>query len=154
MTSLTRVPAHFDAHGESVAAFFFEQPQVNAAGLGAAVVADQAHRRLPGEVRCAVQDADADARAVRIARRHPLRVGDRLSITIGPYQFDVQVLALNELRRPASEARLLYEESAESIAQRQRQREMKKMADGGFSAPDRRPGKRDRRKIRDFTGKN
>lgn len=85
---------------------------------------------------------------------HPLRVGDRLSITIGPYQFDVQVLALNELRRPASEARLLYEESAESIAQRQRQREMKKMADGGFSAPDRRPGKRDRRKIRDFTGKN
>jgi ribosome-associated heat shock protein Hsp15 len=85
---------------------------------------------------------------------HPLRVGDRLSITIGPYQFDVQVLALNELRRPASEARLLYEESAESIAQRQRQRELKKMADGGFSAPDRRPGKRDRRKIRDFTGKN
>ncbi len=85
---------------------------------------------------------------------HPLRVGDRLLITIGPYQFDVQVLALGELRRPAAEARLLYEESAESIAQRQRQREMKKLADGGFSAPDRRPGKRDRRKIRDFTGKN
>lgn len=85
---------------------------------------------------------------------HPLRVGDRLTITIGVYEFVVEVLALAELRRPASEARLLYQESAESIAARERQRELRKMADAGFSAPAQKPGKRDRRKIRDFTRKN
>ena len=85
---------------------------------------------------------------------HPLRVGDRLTITIGVYEFAVEVLALAELRRPASEARLLYQESAESIAARERQRELRKMADAGFSAPAQKPGKRDRRKIRDFTRKN
>lgn len=85
---------------------------------------------------------------------HPLRQGDKLMITIGIYEFAVEVLALSEMRRPAVEARLLYSESPESIAARQQQRELRKMADAGFSAPAHKPGKRDRRKIRDFTRKD
>lgn len=85
---------------------------------------------------------------------HLLRVGDRLGITIGVYLFDVLVLALAVQRRPASEARLLYEESAASIAERQRQQQTRAMAEACFSAPAQKPGKRDRRKIRDFTRKS
>lgn len=82
---------------------------------------------------------------------HSVVIGDALIITIGTMQFHVAVLATSKFRRPASEARLLYAESAESIAAREEQREMKKMMNAGFSAPAQKPGKRDRRKIRSFT---
>lgn len=46
-------------------------------------------------------------------------VGDTLSIFRSPQEFTVTVLALNEKRRPAAEARLLYLESEESIVRRE-----------------------------------
>ena len=46
-------------------------------------------------------------------------VGDTLSITRSPHTFVVTVLALNDKRRPAAEARQLYTESEQSIAQRE-----------------------------------
>lgn len=81
-------------------------------------------------------------------------VGDKLVITIGTMEFHIAVLAISKFRRPAPEARLLYVESAESIAAREEQREMKKMVSAGFTAPAQKPGKRDRRKIRSFTRKD
>ncbi len=85
---------------------------------------------------------------------HSMLVGDKLVITIGTMEFHIAVLAISKLRRPAPEARLLYVESAESIAAREEQREMKKMVSAGFTAPAQKPGKRDRRKIRSFTRKD
>lgn len=85
---------------------------------------------------------------------HSVAVGDILLLTIGAMEFHVTVLALSKLRRPAVEARLLYVESAESIAARNEQRELKKMNSAGFTAPATKPGKRDRRKIMNFTRKN
>ena len=85
---------------------------------------------------------------------HNVIIGDRLVIGIGVMEFHVTVLVLAKLRGPASAARLLYEESPESIAQREEQREMRKMLNAGFSAPAEKPGKRDRRKIRSFTRKD
>ncbi len=85
---------------------------------------------------------------------HSVAVGDTLLLTIGTMEFHVTVLALAKLRRPAVEARLLYVESAESIAARNEQRELKKMNSAGFTAPATKPGKRDRRKIMNFTRKN
>jgi ribosome-associated heat shock protein Hsp15 len=85
---------------------------------------------------------------------HSMQVGDKLLITIGTMEFHITVLAIGKLRRPASEARLLYVESAESVAAREEQREMKKMVGAGFTAPAQKPGKRDRRKIRSFTRKD
>ncbi len=82
---------------------------------------------------------------------HSVRIGDNLKITIGTMAFDLSVLAISRLRRPAAEARLLYVESPESIAAREEQRQMKKLVNGGFTAPAQKPGKRDRRKIRSFT---
>ena len=83
------------------------------------------------------------------ARRvHP---GDRLTIHRGPQVWELDVVELNDQRRPAREAQALYEETPESQARREaeseRRRAERAVAD---SAPSRRPDKRERRKIRRF----
>lgn len=55
----------------------------------------------------------------RIKASRTVRVGDSVQIEKPPYKFDVTVLGLNDQRRPAAEASLLYEESQQSIAARE-----------------------------------
>jgi ribosome-associated heat shock protein Hsp15 len=81
-------------------------------------------------------------------------VGDRLIINNGHEEFDVTVLAVSGTRRPASEARLLYEESGESVRRREEEREMRRLLHAGGMTPPRRPDKRDRRKIKSFLRKD
>ena len=81
-------------------------------------------------------------------------VGDRLIINTGHEEFQVTVLAVSATRRPAREARLLYEESEESVRQREEQREMRRLLNAGGMTPARRPDKRDRRKIKSFLRKD
>ena len=47
-----------------------------------------------------------------------LRPGDTLSLALGDVHWTVEVRALNDQRRPASEAQQLYAETAESSARR------------------------------------
>lgn len=77
--------------------------------------------------------------------------GDQLRIVRGETVFELEVLAVSERRGPASEARELYEESASSVAERARRVEQRRLE--ADHAPDGRPGKRDRRRIRAFSGK-
>ncbi|NNK94204.1 MAG: RNA-binding protein, partial [Desulfobacterales bacterium] len=65
----------------------------------------------------------------------------------------ITVLGLSEYRRPAPEAQLLYEESVESITQREQDRESRKMLRLSRTGPEKKPNKRDRKKIRDFIRK-
>lgn len=92
------------------------------------------------------------------ARIKPARLiqpGDELRIRRGELEFMVTVLALLDKRRPAKEAQLLYEESAESILQRQQYKEKKRLeAANRMYGPVKRPDKRARRKIRSFTRKD
>ena len=90
----------------------------------------------------------------RVKAARDVLVGDKLLITIGFMEFDITVLALAKFRRPAKEARLLYVESDESIKAREEQRELRRMANAGFSGPAKKPSKRDRRKIKSFTRKD
>ena len=83
-----------------------------------------------------------------------IRCGDSLLITRGVESYSVVVLSLNKYRRPASEARLTYEESEESIAKRESDREMRKLLSAGMKAADKKPDKRERRKIRRFVRKD
>ncbi|WP_136807541.1 RNA-binding S4 domain-containing protein [Desulfosediminicola flagellatus] len=83
-----------------------------------------------------------------------VEVGDKLVISKGPVEFAVTVLAVSPYRRPAVEARLLYEESEESIRERETQRDLRRMMNAGHSAPVGKPGKRDRRKIKEFIRKD
>jgi ribosome-associated heat shock protein Hsp15 len=90
----------------------------------------------------------------RVKAARNVMINDKLDITIGTAAFHITVLALSKFRRPAKEARLLYVESEESIRVRQEYRDLRRMANAGFSAPGRKPSKRDRRKIKAFIRKD
>ena len=76
-----------------------------------------------------------------------VRVGDRLSIHIGAYEWLVSVVQLSDKRGPAAIARTLYEEDEASRAQRAEQVVLRKFA--GEPGGDRRgrPTKRERRQL-------
>ena len=70
---------------------------------------------------------------------------DELEITIGPVRRTVIVRGAAERRVSAAEAATLYEETAESIAERERQAELRRLA--GPLDLGARPTKRDRRRY-------
>jgi ribosome-associated heat shock protein Hsp15 len=78
--------------------------------------------------------------------------GTRLSLTKDTYRWDITITALSSQRRPAKDAVLLYEETAESLAKRQQQiiqqREQRELFD--FNGHDHKPNKKDRRLIHRF----
>ncbi len=88
--------------------------------------------------------------AVKPAR--PLRIGDTLEIMTGDTRVVLTVRNMNEQRRPAAEARLLYEETADSIAERQRLTELRRLAPTPGAELKGRPTKRAGRQIRSFNG--
>lgn len=77
-------------------------------------------------------------------------LGASLQIRQGWDEKTIIVKALSEQRRGAPEAALLYEESAESIAQRQQQAEQRRSAHAGSTHQDARPTKKGRRQIHRF----
>ncbi|MEK7736378.1 MAG: RNA-binding S4 domain-containing protein, partial [Pseudomonadota bacterium] len=74
--------------------------------------------------------------------------GDRIDISSGELLWTVLVEGINELRRPASEARLLYTETPESLAKRQHVFELNKLAPAPGSDLRGRPTKKAGRQIR------
>ena len=101
----------------------------------------------------AVNGGKVHLNGARVKAAKNVQPDDKLTISKGAYEFRIQVLALAPTRRPASEARLLYQESEESIREREAQRDLRKMMRAGHSPPASRPGKRDRRKIKEFIRK-
>ncbi len=73
--------------------------------------------------------------------------GDRLEITVGAARRTVVVLGVAERRGPASAAALLYEETAESVADRERQAAEARLARPPGAERAGRPTKRDRRQT-------
>ena len=57
-----------------------------------------------------------------------VKPGDEIDIVAGEQRWTVVVRGVNVQRRPAPEARLLYEETVESGARRQRQEEIRRLA--------------------------
>ena len=83
-----------------------------------------------------------------------VQVGDIVRVRRGEVEFTLTVLALSLYRRPAVEARLLYEESGQSIQLRQEAAQIRSLQAAGQTMPAKKPEKRDRRKIREFTRKD
>lgn len=79
-----------------------------------------------------------------------LRPGDTLELAIGDVHWTVEIRALNDQRRPASEAQLLYAETAESSARRAAAKEAQRLAPTPGSDLRGRPTKKARRQIRGF----
>ncbi len=79
-----------------------------------------------------------------------VKAGDRLHIRAGDQDWEVVVQGVNDQRRPAAEAQLLYQETPESMRQRSQAAALRKLAP--MSAPEQkgRPTKRDRRQLSRF----
>ena len=104
-------------------------------------------RKLASE---AVSGGRVHANGERVKPAKKIIVGDELEITRGVDVFSIEVLGLNEKRRPAKEARQLYVESEASMERRERAQEQRKLAGGSVLYPSKKPDKRQRRKIRQF----
>ena len=76
--------------------------------------------------------------------------GDRLEVTRGSVQQVVIVTATAERRGSATVAATLYEETPESIQQREAIRAERRLQRAGLTMPQRRPGKHDRRRLREM----
>ena len=76
-----------------------------------------------------------------------VKPGDRLEIHNGDTRWEVIVQALSEKRGPAPEARLLYEETAASIAAREAEQQRRKFTIEPAADLHGRPTKRDRRQL-------
>lgn len=81
-----------------------------------------------------------------------VKPGDRIHLRAGEQDWELLVKGLNEQRRPAPEAQLLYEETAESIQRRAQAAELRKLAPSPAPEHKGRPTKRDRRLIVRFRG--
>jgi ribosome-associated heat shock protein Hsp15 len=82
-----------------------------------------------------------------------VKPGDRLEVTRGSERLTLVVLATSEKRGPAREAVLLYEETAESVAAREKAREERRLNAGPVIDPSWRPTKRERRRIDQARGR-
>jgi ribosome-associated heat shock protein Hsp15 len=79
-----------------------------------------------------------------------VRPGDRVHLTTGPVAREVVVRGTAPRRLPAAEAVLLYEETAASVAARERHAAERRLAPDPRAEPGGRPTKRDRRRLERF----
>jgi ribosome-associated heat shock protein Hsp15 len=100
----------------------------------------------------AVEGGKVHVNGARAKPAKEVKPGDLLEITIGDMRWTVRVAALSMQRRPAPEARLLYEETPESLAARQVRKEERKLGAEPGAGMQGRPTKRDRRKLQRFFG--
>src|SRR5512139_4119420 len=83
----------------------------------------------------------------RVKPSHEVRIGQRLSVTLGDRAIDLQILRLPTRRGPATEAQVCYAETAQSIERSARHREQRRLAALMRPQPDHRPDKRERRQL-------
>jgi len=83
----------------------------------------------------------------RVKPAKEIHLGDVLEIQIGNEAWAVTVQGLSVRRGPAEQARTLYQESAESQAQRQVQREQRSLQTEPAAQIHGRPTKHDRRRL-------
>ena len=100
---------------------------------------------------CELGRIQSNGQPAKAARE--VRVADILKITTDGGDFTVEVLLLSEVRGPAPVAQTLYRETEESRELRLKAAQERKALMDYAPAPERRPSKRDRRKITQFRGR-
>jgi ribosome-associated heat shock protein Hsp15 len=83
----------------------------------------------------------------RVKPAKDVRAGDRVDVTIGVVRRSVVVRAISDRRGPASIAQTLYEETPDSVAQREEQALQRRLAQPLGAELGARPTKQDRRRL-------
>jgi len=100
----------------------------------------------------AVEGGKVKLNEERVKAAKGVRVGDRMSIRIGAYEWIVIVTALSDRRGPAEVARTLYAEDEASRTQRVEAVERRRAGFEPEPQPGGRPEKRQRRELRRLRG--
>ncbi len=98
-----------------------------------------------GRAATAVSGGKVQVAGERVKPSRHVGPGTPLEMRRGPVQWQVVVRSVARHRRPASEAALLYEETPESIEQREREAERRKLEAGKRRERLGKPSKRERR---------
>jgi ribosome-associated heat shock protein Hsp15 len=83
----------------------------------------------------------------RVKPAHAVKPGDAISVRVEEIEWRLIVRGLSERRGPAPEAKKRYEESAASLAERQRLMDLRRWGTEPASRLKGRPTKRDRRLL-------
>ncbi len=83
----------------------------------------------------------------RVKPAHPVRAGQKVSITLDDRAIELEVLGLPNRRGPAPEAQACYVETAASAERSAQRREQRRLAAQLRPQPDHRPDKRERRQL-------
>lgn len=76
-----------------------------------------------------------------------IQIGDTIDLTLNSLPYRIKVLRFNSMRRPASEAKLLYVEDESVAAKRAEIKALNQASQITAAYPDGRPTKRDRRAL-------
>lgn len=98
--------------------------------------------------RQAVDGGKVDVNGAGAKPAKTIHIGDELAIRRGDERYIVHVAALSEQRGPATVARMLYVETAASLAAREQLAEQRRLTGAAIDHPSRRPGKHARRQLR------
>jgi ribosome-associated heat shock protein Hsp15 len=103
----------------------------------------------------AVAGGKVDVNGERAKPAKPIRPGDEIRLRLPPYEHIVMVRALADRRGSATVAQTLYDETAESRAERERLAAQLKLSPAPFVWEEKgRPTKKDRRDLSDFRDRN
>lgn len=102
----------------------------------------------------AIKGGKVHVNGQRIKPGKAAEVGQRLRINKSPQIFEVDILCLSDKRGNYTIAQTLYEETQESIAKREHEASLRKLANMAQPTSNRRPTKKDRRQIIHFTDTN
>jgi len=100
----------------------------------------------------AIEGGKATVNGERVKPSREVKVGDAVRVRLGPYEHVVIVRALSDRRGPATQAALLYEETAESRSAREKLQWQLKHAAPVIDPGEGRPTKKDRRDLNKFKG--
>lgn len=98
--------------------------------------------------KAAIESGHVHCQGQRIKVSRDVCVGMQLRIRQGFDYKTVDVLAISDVRGPASMAQLLYQETPESLAERAEQSAQRQAMN--LAHPDHRPNKKERRQIHRF----
>jgi ribosome-associated heat shock protein Hsp15 len=102
----------------------------------------------------AIESGRARVDDQRVKPSYAVKAGTRINLAKDSLVWTVEVAAVSDQRRPASEAARLYRESPESAAVREEEIAKRKAAAASGPRTSGRPTKRDRRKLHSFFEKN